>query len=96
MSDDLKVEFEGLETAVTRLTESKKRIEKVLATLDARASTLRGQWTGEASDAYDRAHTDLAKGMRELNALLGAASTALDKANTGFRQAEKANAARWP
>jgi WXG100 family type VII secretion target len=96
MSDDLKVEFEGLETAVARLAESRTRIEKVLAALDSRASTLRGQWTGEASDAYDRAHTNLAKGMRDLNTILGAASTALDKANAGFRQAEKANAGRWP
>lgn len=96
MSDDLKVEFDGLEAAVTRLAESRTRIEKALAALDGKASVLRGQWTGEASDAYDRAHTNLAKGMRELNALLGAASTALSKANTGFHQAEKTNAARWP
>ena len=31
MSDDLKVEFDGLEAAVTRLAESRTRIEKALA-----------------------------------------------------------------
>lgn len=92
----LEVQFAGLDTAVTRLAASRDRIAAALGVLDGRVSTLRGQWLGEASDAYDAAHRDLAKGMRELNTLLGSASAELAKARTGYHSAEKNNAARWP
>ena len=52
-------------------------------------------WTGEASTHYQAAKKQWDESAAHLNQILGQIGGALEQANTGYQQVEKANAGRW-
>jgi len=96
MGATLKVDFDGLGEAVSRLTRAQEAIGGILDALDSEVKTLRARWTGEASDAYDSAQSELSSGLREANDQLAAAAAGILRANERYRKAEATNAAHWP
>jgi WXG100 family type VII secretion target len=96
MDNAMKVEFEAITDAVARLGTAEAGIGATLSALDEQVARLRGRWSGEASDAYDRAQQEWTTAIRELNELLAQATASLTAARDGFRAAEDANIARWP
>lgn len=65
------------------------QIQQDLDRLDARAAVLRGDWSGEASDAYDRAQRDWTARLDHMRALLDDYSVRLDRINDRYRTASR-------
>ncbi|WP_313546851.1 WXG100 family type VII secretion target [Leifsonia aquatica] len=78
--------------ALGRAAES---IQAELDTLDREVAVLRGQWSGDAREAYDSAHAQWSQAMEALHRALTAAARAADAAGTRLSQAEEDVAARW-
>lgn len=96
MNDMLSVDFAAVEAAVARLAQAESTVRKILGELEGRASQLRGQWTGAASDAYDTAQAKWSQSADELTTILAATVSGLSAAKARYVAAEKANATRWP
>lgn len=86
-----RVQFESLEQLEQSLRSASGEMLETLAALDSEVSTLRGQWTGEASDAYDVAHAEwthqmdgVSKFLDRIASSLAASRTTLDGAEKGF------------
>lgn len=69
-----------MEALAVAMGAANEAIEHHLGTLEGRAATLRRDWSGEASEAYDDAQREWRSLMSELNGILakagGSASTA--------------------
>lgn len=63
------------------------QIQQELDELDARVGTLRGAWTGEASDAYDTAQREWTLHLTNMRALLDDYGTRLQRINDRYRVA---------
>jgi len=60
-----------MEQLTAAIASANEEIAADLATLEARVSTLRGEWAGEASDAYRVAQQKWTAAVDEMNSLLG-------------------------
>lgn len=78
-----------------RLEAAVRGIEAELDQLEARVVVLRGAWTGDAADAYDRAHAEWATSIQRMRELLGRAATAQAGALDRHLQARNEVAALW-
>ena len=70
MSDEIKVTQAGMSALIDRLRDAIQAIEGILRDLDDKVAELRGGWSGEASDAYNRAHETWTAQLDEMNSLL--------------------------
>ena len=70
MSDGIKVTQVGMSSLTDRLRDAVRGIEGILRDLDGKVATLRGGFTGEASEAYTFAHARWTAELDEMNALL--------------------------
>lgn len=70
MSNEIKVTQAGMSALIDRLRDAIQGIEAILRELDGRVADLRGGFTGEASEAYNRAHEKWTAQLDEMNALL--------------------------
>jgi len=70
MSDEIKVTQAGMSALTDRLRDAIRAIEGILRDLDGKVAELRGGFTGEASEAYVRAHEKWTAQLDEMNALL--------------------------
>jgi WXG100 family type VII secretion target len=95
MAADLTVEFESVESLAETLAAAAGRISEILSTLGAEVSSLRSQWTGDASDAYDSAHASWTKDLTQMTAMLDEVSAAVGTAHNRYRTAETGNVQRW-
>jgi WXG100 family type VII secretion target len=60
----------GVRGQADRLRALAQQVEDQLATLESRLNALMGEWTGEASQAYDRAQREWIVTLRKLRAVL--------------------------
>lgn len=76
----------ALATCVRALTKTEMEIEFDLMNLDQKVASLRGVWTGAASDAYDVAHREWAQQLSELRELLAQHGKNLDAVDRRYRE----------
>jgi len=70
MSDEIKVTQAGMSALIDALRDAIQGIEAILRELDSKVSELRGGWSGEASEAYNRAQARWTAQLDEMNGLL--------------------------
>ncbi|WP_181157425.1 WXG100 family type VII secretion target [Microbacterium sp. MYb62] len=75
------VDHDAVANAVARLALTVRGFEHELDTLDAAATQLKDTWTGDAQNAYERAHREWSAAIRDMKALLAEATRRLITAN---------------
>jgi WXG100 family type VII secretion target len=90
-----KVLHESMTGLVDRLTAGVAEIQRVLDTLEHEVSTLRGGWSGEASDAYERAQRAWTAQLHELHVYLAQHRDSAAHAQDVFATAKKRNEQIW-
>ena len=96
MTDDrTKVLHEGMTGLVDLLSSGVQRISQVLDSLDGDVSTLRDKWSGDASDAYDRAQREWSARLRELTVFLQQHRDSAAHAQDVFADAKRRNEQIW-
>ena len=95
MSNEIKVTQQGMSQLIDRLHEAIQRIETILRGLDENVEKLRGGWTGEASDAYDRAQRAWATQLNDMNELLAYHRRETIQTAENFQNAVRKNQQTW-
>lgn len=95
MSERIMVTNAGMDELIDRLRAAIAQFTHLLDALDQEVATLRGKWTGEASDAYDRAQRDWTARLTALNELLAEHRNQTVRAQEIFQDARKKNEALW-
>lgn len=78
-----------------RLQAGVNELTRILDHLNQEVATLRGNWTGSATDAYDRAQRQWTAQLREMNELLAQHRGTAHHAQEIFRDARRRNAEIW-
>lgn len=95
MRDRITVQHDGMASLATSLRGAQQSIADELAGLEEQVRLLRGQWTGEASRAFERARSEWTVELRRMGAVLGEA-VALAEGGAGAHRATEARvAALW-
>ncbi|MDO7868006.1 WXG100 family type VII secretion target [Nocardioides jiangxiensis] len=95
MSGMLRVGHAALDDAATGLRSGASRIEGTLDDLTRRLRSRSPEWTGAASEAFERARLRWDTAMRDMQEVLHAMGVAVAAANDEYRHAEAANARRF-
>lgn len=91
----IRADPERLDAAASRLRGALEGIRAELDALASEAGRLRGQWSGQARDAFEAAHTRWDAQLRVLADVLGQAVEALEEASRAAADADRAAAALW-
>lgn len=84
---DIKVSGRQLEALRDALKQSNNEIAGVLRDLDGKVTSLRSAWSGEASDAYDKAQRQWDGHVAELNRILAEYAGRLNEVDAVYREA---------
>lgn len=95
MSERIMVTQAGMDQLIDQLRDAVQHFTQLLEVLDQEVSTLRGRWTGEASDAYDRAQREWTAKLTALNELLAEHRHTTVRAQEIFQDARRKNEALW-
>ncbi len=95
MTDRLGMGFGQMERLIGTLQNATSAISGRLDRLDEQVAVLRGAWTGEASDAYDRAQRTNREQLREMNRILRSSGTATDQIRARHAAAADAVEKLW-
>ncbi|UAJ78771.1 WXG100 family type VII secretion target [Leifsonia sp. ZF2019] len=95
MTKSMLIDINIIQALVARLGAATQEASRIHATLEDQVAALRGQWSGDASDAFESAHGEWTKRLDAATALLARASEHVSSAAEAFADVEKANAARW-
>ncbi|MDQ1204634.1 WXG100 family type VII secretion target [Microbacterium sp. SORGH_AS_0862] len=77
------------------LARAASSLEDVLGELEGEVSILRGNWSGAALDAYDRAQREWAESLRSLNGALRSAVSAAQSTGETLAQADRDAVRLW-
>lgn len=91
----IRVEHEPLAQSVATLADTAQQIRALLDDLDSEASGLRQLWTGQAQEAYSRAHREWTECADAMQTALTSAATAAAHAQARTRDAEAHVATLW-
>ncbi|MEV7694361.1 WXG100 family type VII secretion target [Microbacterium sp. NPDC089189] len=86
---DLSVSGEGLVQLRDALARTSRSLSATLAELDERVAVLRSAWSGDASDAYDRAQREWTRSLDELARIVQEYSDRLAEIDARYRQASE-------
>ncbi|MFG6445653.1 WXG100 family type VII secretion target [Microbacterium sp. P06] len=86
---EISVSGEGLEGLRVALAQTSRSIAETLRDLDDRVSKLRSAWSGDASDAYDRAQRDWTASLDELGRILDEYSGRVADIDARYRDASR-------
>ncbi|WP_417540149.1 WXG100 family type VII secretion target [Microbacterium maritypicum] len=89
------VNHDAVTGTVARLALTVRSFEHALDTLDAEAKTLQAAWSGDARDAYERAHREWSAAIHGMKALLAEANRRLITANAISMETASAAARVW-
>ncbi|GAA3594709.1 hypothetical protein GCM10022198_18170 [Klugiella xanthotipulae] len=92
---ELTVNNEALDALSRGMARATREIREILAALDVAVSTLRAEWTGAASDAYDRAQRDWTCELAAMNDTLERLSDRVENANQNYQETERSNIRMW-
>ena len=95
MSERIMVTQAGMDELIDRLRDAIRQYANLLDALDQEVSTLRDKWTGEASDAYDRAQREWSAKLVALNELLAEHRNTSVKAQEIFQDTRRKNESLW-
>ena len=91
----IQIEPESVDGLSASITAAAADIEGKLSTLGSASSTLQGQWSGEAMQAFAAMHRSWAADMADIAAVAHASAKAATKAATAFREADDRVGALW-
>ncbi len=77
------------------IEQSDQDIAQTLEALDVEVSTLRQNWSGDASEAYDATHAQWLRNFSEMNRILYSASSAAANSTEAYANARSKIHARW-
>lgn len=84
---DIAVSGEGLGSLRESLARTAQGIAEELRTLDEKVARLRGEWSGDASDAYDSAQREWTACLDEMGRILQEYSERVSDIDARYRQA---------
>ncbi len=91
----IQVDNKKIDNMTAQMNTCITEIDKILDTLDSKIKNLLGSWSGDASDAYARAHKDYDASLRELSNIAKKISNIAESGNRRFQAMENADAAVW-
>jgi WXG100 family type VII secretion target len=89
------VDHDAVADTVARLALTVRGLERELDALDAAATQLKAAWTGDAQNAYARAHREWSAAIRDMKALLAEATRRLITANAISRETAATATGVW-
>jgi WXG100 family type VII secretion target len=95
MSPRIVFDPELIRSTAERLDVASTEIAARLDELDAEVATLRGGWSGEASEAYRRAHVEWNERLRNMRRILRDAVSAAERSSARYATAQAKVAERW-
>lgn len=95
MPDGIKVTFGGLEAAAGNITTQANKVQGSLDDLKARLAPLVASWTGTAAENYAAHQQKWDTAAADLQQVLAAIGTAVQRAAEDYRDGERHNASRW-
>jgi WXG100 family type VII secretion target len=95
MAGEFQVNFGGLETAAADISAAGKQMESRLNELDRQLAPLRSDWTGAASEAYQRSKAEWTRAVQDLNGLLNEIGRAVSNSHSNYQDYEGAQTNRW-
>lgn len=95
MSERIMVTQAGMDELIDRLRDAIRQYAHLLDALDQEVAVLRDKWTGEASDAYDRAQRDWTAKLAALNELLAEHRNTSVRAQEIFQDTRRKNESLW-
>jgi 6 kDa early secretory antigenic target len=93
--EGLRVDHAGLDTAAADLFATVQEIDARLSRLDEELAPLRGDWVGNAQQAYAVAKSRWDAAIAEMKELLGQTSQAVHQSNEEYRAADRRGAASF-
>jgi len=91
----IKVTFGGLEAAAGNISSQANKVQGSLDDLKQYLQPLVAGWTGNASDQYQAHQAKWDQAAADLQQVLAAIGTAVQRAAEDYRDGERANAGRW-
>ncbi len=91
----MKVTFGALDTAAADIGARAGSIRSRLDQLDGELAPLRADWTGAASESYQRAKAEWTAAITDMQALLAEVGAKVSQSNADYQAAESQNQARW-
>jgi early secretory antigenic target protein ESAT-6 len=95
MSERLVRKFGQMDQAVDLIRDANAGIRGSLERLDNNVDTLRGEWTGAASEAYDAAHREWVATLERMNGILAQSAQVVASAAERGRATQKSVQAKW-
>ncbi len=95
MPDGIKVTFGGLEAAAGSISTQAGKVQSSLDDLKSYLQPLVATWTGTASEQYQAHQAQWDKAAADLQSVLAAIGTAVQRAAEDYRDGERNNANRW-
>ena len=95
MTETTSIDFGRMESLTQAISAANQNIRSALTRLDDEALALRSAWSGDASDAYDKAHREWTATLAELNAVLAEITRTTADITQRHRAAEKKVQGNW-
>jgi len=92
---EIKVTFGGLEAAAASISSNAQKVQGSLDDLKSYLQPLVASWTGQAAEAYQVHQKQWDTAAADLQQVLAAIGTAVQRAGEDYLDGERNNAARW-
>lgn len=86
---EIKASGQGLSQAYESLAKAGQNLEEILADLDDKVATLRGEWSGEATEAYTLAQREWTEQLERMRDLVTDYGKRLERIDGRYRAASK-------
>ena len=95
MPDGIKVAFGGLESAAGSISSNANKVQGSLDDLKQFLQPLVATWTGNASEEYNAHQAQWDSAAADLQQVMAAIGTAVQRAAEDYKDGERTNAQRW-
>lgn len=95
MPDGITVSFGSLEAAAGSISSAASKVQGSLDDLKSYLQPLVASWTGSASEQYNAHQAKWDQAAADLQQVLAAIGTAVQRATEDYQQGERLNANRW-
>jgi len=89
VTDRLSIDFARMDQLQEIIGDANNSISASLDHLDDQVRTLKGEWSGEASEAYESAHAKWLKTISDMNSILSRIHSATGSITALHRSAER-------
>jgi ESAT-6 family protein len=91
----IKVTFGGLQSAAANISANANKVQGSLDDLKQYLAPLVAGWTGNASEQYQQHQKQWDQAAADLQQVLAAIGTAVQRAAEDYEDGERTNASRW-